>query len=144
MSNNEMEFCQNYVSLFLIILNYSNDDSQNQRIEEIERFRDEGLDIIEASNMSIEQKNTTKTAINSSHDKVIVDYLKKNVADKSPELFNGIIAKLDRLLRENPDFVRRLKMLMSSSNHKIALIDYYNNYKIAVQRLIDFDLTKKI
>lgn len=143
MKNYEEEFCQKYVALFLIIINYSNDDGTNY-IDNIENYRFESIEIIRSSSRSKESKEHDIKVVNSSYDNQIINHINNSIAAESPEVFNSVIIKINKLFKDYEQEAKRLKMIIPNSNSQIKIIDYYNNYKIAVKKLLDIDLMKKI
>lgn len=122
-----LDFCFNYVTAFLILLNYADDDTNE--IDRIEDSRDECIESVERLELPDEQKKKLIDDYNKSFDKRIFSFIKEEVADKDPEFFQAGISKLKELLTSNAENAKSLNMILD--NGSLTIEDYYKNYLIA-------------
>ena len=134
---NIIDFCANYVTMFLNLISYS----ENNDIDLIEKNREECISNVESLRLSDDVKKELINGYNTSFDKQIFNFIKTDIADEDPEFFKTGIDKLRELLNNNQESAKRLQMVLPSNNSTIE--DFYHNYLIAfkycLNNLNEFD-----
>ena len=137
MSTDEYNFCSDYVKGFLSIINYPDN---NDEIGFIEQERTDALlDIDHHYKDSPAYELLVKDA-NDRADAMIFEFIKREVAEANPSLFNFQISFLNEVLTHNREFAKRLGMIIPAKN----IHDYYKNYLIALDRFLKMDLESKL
>ena len=137
MNQLEFQFCEDYVNEMLAIISYPVDDNT---VELIEKFRDNAIFEVEERYSKVPYKENLLKSINDRYDRQLFNFIKVKVADKDPEFFKERINRLVSLLSENIDYAKRLGMKVPPSK----IDDFYNNYKIALERYIQMEFTDSI
>ena len=123
-----LDFCFNYVSTFLILMNYADDSADEMNL--IENSREECLETVSRLELSESQRKKIIDEYNKSFDSQIFDFIKRKIADEDPTFFQEGINKLKELLNNFKEYAKSLNMTLD--NGKLSIEDYYKNYLIAL------------
>ncbi len=128
MDSDLLSFCEDYVGVFLILINrIDNDfllDLEADKAEELERLEHTGYDD------AVKQKAIDD--INSSYHKKLFDYIRDNIALSDSEFFNEVVATLNDFLTGDDDLALELNMKIPGEGKSLKMNDYYDNYLIAL------------
>lgn len=122
-----LDFCFDYVTAFLILINYADDETDD--MGGIEDSRDECILNVQRLELSEEVKKKLIDDYNKSFDKQIFAFIKERIADEDPKFFQTGINKLKELLNNNQEYAKSLNMTLNNGN--LSIEDYYKNYLIA-------------
>ena len=134
MINDKNDFYENYIGIFLEILNFDNSSGYLEIIENLRNSTIEEMTIL--YNDEEEKQQDRIDFYNKLYDEDLFNYIKKQVANDNPTFFNGKINELNELLNNNKIFAGQSGMKINSDSYKMTFVDYYNNYLIALTELI--------
>lgn len=131
-----VDFCEQYVLIFLDIVNFNGGDNFVQ-INDIQR--EKTMEELENKFENDRKKlNDRIEYFNNLYDNELFNFVEKNISNEYPEYFNSNISKLAKLLDNNLDYVKILNMI-SPVDSALSFKDYYNNYLIVLDYLISLD-----
>ncbi len=132
MSQLDYDFCFQYVSEFLTMVNYPIDNN----ISLIDKYHEEAIMNAKRKLGSSPYINSIIKEIDDDYNRQRFDYIKENVADVDMPFFNERITNMKRLLIQNQTNAVKLGMKISPA----TIDDYYNNYLIALEYTLRADI----
>ncbi len=129
MTEEEYNFCLNYVLEFVSLLNYPVDNTYLESIEE-----DREIELLNAQNNKYVTNfhESIINSINNRYDNMIFNYIKEEVEDKNLTFFNERLNNMSKLLETFQDYAAKYKMILKCDE----INDYYHNYIIAVNLIL--------
>ena len=137
--NEEIHFCDYYAQIFLMIINYPESDE----LELLEKDHEYEVSKAKETFQNEDELNYVLSNIEKRYSNYIFDFIKEKVAKENPVFFNNRINELNEALAENLQIAKNLQMVVPSNDTRLKMEDYYNNYNIAIAKILEWQLSQE-